>query len=578
MSMSTPQEVDLLDISDLGYEERLTASALQGLVNREGAVLYLVNRNYDDPGTRKTNVVHMTDENWYGKYREYLVDNDAYLLEYYQSTYGFKTRLIASLETLVQKYRHLLNGLVVWDPDMVDTVNLALMLAAQENLLVVAPGQIDWARALGLGEVRHDLRGQFNERVELYKWAFKNLFAQCKAGQVACMEPHWRRSEFTDFIVQNKLFVYCLSSYDKGGVRDLGQKLLMLLIGGPSWLRNLLFNTRLDGIVKALARGLLCSGAPETHLGTQIQHSVEALPFPTIFGWHSDRDDEMSFMLQLSMNGMRLAPTFLAGNYTFHSRLPAAGPFKQHYIEPEQVRLEPKTYLTFTLSDGDQLTLMSTGEVGNWRRAERGKVPFNWEMQPLLAEIAPALLGYYYSSLRETDLLIAGPSGAGYIIPPLAGNLPAYMAESARYCDLADVRVTTSYIADPPLRVVKEHGEAPGGFLGYLAGYFHLGHTPMYMTGSRPFVAYAWPKPEQIAWESGQVLEGIRKLVEQPGTAPRFIACHLFAYFTTITDVYEFVQTLDKDKVKVVRADEFLYAAEKAMQSNPQIHRNRREK
>ena len=106
------------------------------------------------------------------------------------------------------------------------------------------------------------------------------------------------------------------------------------------------------------------------------------------------------------------------------------------------MNLENKVYLTFTLSDGDQFTLMNTGELGNWRRPERGKVPFNWEMQPLLAEIAPALLGYYYSSLSDTDLLVAGPSGAGYIIPPLSSNLPAYMAESARYCAQADVRIT----------------------------------------------------------------------------------------------------------------------------------------
>jgi hypothetical protein len=32
--------VDLLDITELGYEERITASALQGLANREALALY----------------------------------------------------------------------------------------------------------------------------------------------------------------------------------------------------------------------------------------------------------------------------------------------------------------------------------------------------------------------------------------------------------------------------------------------------------------------------------------------------------------------------------------------------------
>jgi hypothetical protein len=570
--MAAAFEVDLLDITALGYTERLTASALQGLANRQGPALYLLNQNYDDPGTRKTNVVHMTDDNWYKKYRAYIKDNDAANLEYYRKAYPLKTHTLAGLAEAVQKYRHLLHGVVVWDPALEDSVNLALMLAAQEGLLVITPQQLEWARAQGLAEVHHDLRGRFTERVALYAWALRHLFAQCKPGQVACMEPHWQRSEFVDYIVQNQLFVYCLSSFKGGGLRSLGQNLLMLLIGGPFGLRNFLFATRLDGAVKALARVLLGLGAPETRLGNRIQRAVKALPFPTIFGWHSERDDELTFMLQISMNGMRLAPTFMAGNYSFHSRLPAPAAFKQQYIDPQQMKLEDKVYLTFTLSDGDQFTLMNTGELGNWRRPERGKVPLNWEMQPLLAEIAPALLGYYYSSLSQADLLVAGPSGAGYIIPPLAANLPAYMAESARYCDLADVRVTTSYIADPPLRVVRDHGRAPGNFLGYLSGYFHLGRTPMYLAQGRAFVANVWPRPEQIPWESEQVLEGIRALIEQPGTGPRFIACHLFAYCTTIADVYQFVQTLDKSKVKVVRADEFLYAAAQAMQGHPTMN------
>ncbi|HWQ47315.1 MAG TPA: hypothetical protein VN376_10625, partial [Longilinea sp.] len=505
------------------------------------------------------------------KYREFIKDNDSANLEYYRSAYKLKTHSLANLDKAVQAYKHLLHGVVVWDPDLIDSVNIALMLAAQENLLVIGPTQIDWAKSQGLEDIRHDLRGRFKDRVAAYAWALKELFPRCKPGQIASLEPAWKRSEFTDYIVQNKLFTYCLTSFEKGGVRNFGQTLLMILIGGPFGLRNFLFNTHLDGLVKGLARLLLSAGSAETRLGHTIQRKVKALPFPTIFGWHSDRDDEMAFMLQISMNGMRLAPTFMAGNYSFHSKLPVKVAFKQHYIDPARVNLEDKVYLTFTLSDGDQFTLMNTGELGNWRRSERGKVAFNWEMQPLLAEIAPALLGYYYSSLKDTDLLVAGPSGAGYIIPPLANNLPAYMAESAHYCDLADVRVTTSYIADPPMRVVKDHGKAPGKFLGYLAGYFHLGRTPMYMADERPFVAYSWPKPDQIPWESDQVLEGIRALIENPAPTPRFIACHLFAYFTTITDVYNFVQTLDKNKVKVVRADEFLSAAAQAMQNNPSM-------
>jgi hypothetical protein len=192
-------------------------------------------------------------------------------------------------------------------------------------------------------------------------------------------------------------------------------------------------------------------------------------------------------------------------------------------------------------------------------------VPFNHEIQPLLAELAPALLNLLYQNLTPNDYLIAGPSGAGYIIPPLADRLAAYLQESARLCDRADVRVATSYISDPPMRVVRAHGQAPGKFLGFLAGYFQIGRTPMYRTEGKPFVANRWPRAEQIGWNSAETLEGIRALIEEDGPLPRFIGCHLFAYNTTIDDVCAFVQTLDPRRVKVVRADEFLIAASQAM-------------
>jgi|YNPNPStandDraft_1061719.scaffolds.fasta_scaffold10558_2 hypothetical protein len=572
MSAEGRTRVDLLDVSGLTYEDRLTVNSLQGLVNRDGPILFLDYGVYDDPGSRRTNSVQMTEENWFGKYRPFLLRNDLDNLDYYRQTCSLEVQRLTSLEEAIGKYASRLQGLVVWDPALVESVNLALMLSGLENLLVVHPDRVAWAEGLGLRLVE-DLRGRFHDRVALYGWAFEHLFDRCKPGMVACVEPQWRRSEFCDYIVQNRLFTYSLSSFEKGGLRSLGQKLLLLLAVGPFGLRNLLFETRLDTLVRRLALALLGWRSAEVRLSNRIQRAVRPLPYPTIFGWHTDRDDELAFMMQVSANGLRLAPAFMASNYSFHSQLPRRVPLQQRHIEPASVLLEDKVYLTFVLSDGDQLVLMNTAEVGNWRRPERGQVPFNWEVQPLLAELAPALLGYYYQNLTDNDLLVAGPSGAGYVIPPLVPDLRAYMRESARLCRQADIRVVTSYIGDPPRRVLREHGQAGEPFIGFLAGYFHLGRTPMYLERERPFVAYVWPHAEQIAYDSDRVLAGVRALVEAPGPLPRFVGVHLFAYNTTVSDVHAFVQTLDRERVKVVRADEFLIAAAQHLRSG--LHNGR---
>ena len=563
--------VELLDVSGFGYEERLLAASLQGLVNRaangareasgaSGAFLFLDYGNNDDPGTRKTNSVMMTEEDWEGRYRPFLARNDLDNLDYYRKTLGLEVEKLPGLEAAVARHRSLLRGVVVLDPYLEDSVNLALCYAGLESLLIVHPRLVRWAASLGLPVVE-DLRDRFADRVSLYAWAFRELRPRCASWAVASSEPAWHRPEFADYIVKEGLFVFGLSSFRKGGLRSIGQKLLLFLLAGPWALRDAVFSLHLDGTLRRLSLLFIRHRAPETALLYRILRSAKPEPYPTLFGWHVDRDDELSFMTFVSASGLRLAPSFMAANFSFHSGLPATVPLAQPEVDPGTVKLEKdKVYVSFTLSDGDQLALMNTAEVGGWRRPERGEVPFNWEIQPLLADYAPALLGYYYSSLTQADLLVAGPSGAGYVMPPLVPDLRAYFRASAEACARCGIRIATSYNGDPPRRVLRDHAKAEG-FLGFVAGYFHLGRKPARIVGQKTFVANSWPQVDAIGASRDETLEGIRALMEADGPLPRFLGCHLFAYRTNVADVAAFVATLDPARVKVVKADEFLAAA-----------------
>lgn len=551
----------VLDVSALTYAERLVAVSLQGLANRPGPNLYLDWGIYDDVRARTTNEVFLPEDIWQAKYRPYIGDSDLLNLAYYKETFGLHAEPLADLAAAVRAYAPILRGLVVWDPALPDTVNPALALAGLEDLLVVHPDLLPWATDLTGLPVVHDLRGRWHDRVRLYEWAAAELFPRCTPGQIACVEPGWERPEFADYLVQRRIFPYSLSSRGIGRAWTLGQTLLLLLVWGPWRLREVLFALHLDGLVRRLGLALMAWRSPEVRLAARLQRAVEAHPFPTLFGWHTQRDDELSFMVLLSAKGLRLVPSHLASNFSFHSQVPYGGRFAQDHASPSEVHLEPdKVYLTFTLSDGDQLVLMNTAELGNWRREDRGRVPFNWECQPLLLEIAPALLSRYYRTRTANDYLIAGPSGAGYVIPPLLPNLGAYLRETQAVCRRADVRVLTSYIADPPRRVVRAHG-ALEEMVGFLAGYVHMGRTPQHLVRGKAFVANAWPHVTQVWDDSSTCLEAVRDLVEAPGPTPRFIGVHLSAYKTTVSDVQRFVATLDPGRVKVVRADEFLLAA-----------------
>lgn len=550
-----PLSVVVLNVSGLSYAQQLCAAALQGLVNRDGPVLFLDYGIYDDPAARRTNEVFLDDDIWFGKFRDLLGNQDQRNLEYYQQAHGVQVHSCSSLEEVVTKFQGRLKGCAVWDAALPDTVNIALMLAAREDLLVVEGSQEDWAHGLGL-ETRHDLRGKWQNRIELYEWAFENLFPTCKAGQVACVEPGWQRPEFVDYLVQQKIFTYSLSSKSSGA----GDRLLLLLAFGPPWLRELIFALRLDAPIRRLGLKLMERKSAEVRLSSRILRAVRAAPYPTIFGWHTTRDDELALMLHISANGLRLVPAHLAGNISFHSQVPPLG--MPALRSTPALKLDPQgTYITFTLSDGDQLMMMNSGELGNWYSPLRGSLPFNWETQPLLVELAPALFEKYARSASPKDCLIAGPSGAGYIIPPLAPDLPAYLKETSRICRQAGIRVATFYVPDPPQRVFRQLKRHAGGLVGFLAGYAVLSRTPQVYMDSQVFVANRWP-PLNRLWDSAaDLLAGVENLVLAPGPRPRFIGVHLFAYRTTLADVANWAANLKDEHVHIVRGDDFLQLA-----------------
>jgi hypothetical protein len=557
----TEIKIDVLDVSQSSYAERVSAAALQGLVNRAAPCLYLDYGIYDDPLARRTNEIFMADEICYGKYRALLGAQDQRNLKYYRLEHGASLHALPGLTEAVQKYRSSLRGCVLWDAAMPDTANIALMLAAQEELLPVEAGAQAWAEKLGLS-VAHDLRGRWTDRAELYRWAFAEFFDKCEPGRLACIEPDWQRPEFLDYLVQHKIFIYNLSSLHKG----FGSTLLMLLAFGPAWLRELHFALRLDAPIRRLALSWMGRQSAEVRLNNQIQRTVKSTTYPTVFGWHTRRDDELAFMLLLSSNGLRLVPSHLASNFSFHSQViplgftpPPAAPHEE--LDPQGI------YLTFTLSDGDQLMMMSTAELGNWHSPNRGKVPFNWETQPLLTEIAPALLEKFQRGATPFDCLIAGPSGAGYIVPPLTPDLPAYMRETERVCAQAGIRVVTTYVADPPRRVLRQLAAHSQGLTGFLAGYAVLSRSPQQIVNKVVIVANQVPTVNQIWNDADKLLASVRQMAEAPGPTPRFIGVHLFAYRTTLDDVAHFAGQIENSHIHIVRADTFLELARQYLQS-----------
>ena len=84
---------------------------------------------------------------------------------------------------------------------------------------------------------------------------------------------------------------------------------------------------------------------------------------------------------------------------------------------PPLAKVENKIYLTLTMVEGDNVQYCQHRLRDLWDDPGRGSVLLNWSISVLLLDIAPAFLNYYQTTRTENDLLLAGPSGAGYTYP-----------------------------------------------------------------------------------------------------------------------------------------------------------------
>ena len=147
----------------------------------------------------------------------------------------------------------------------------------------------------------------------------------------------------------------------------------------------------------------------------------------------------------------------------------------------------------------------------------------------------------------------------------LLPDLPAYMRETARICQLASIHVVTSYVADPPWRVLRQLARYHGGLLGYLCGYAVISRSPQSLVEGIPIIANQSPLVSEISLHPEELLPTIHARLLERSNSPRFIGVHLFAYRTSIADIANFVSKLNIPHLHVVRGDEFLMLAKEAL-------------
>src|SRR5690242_4008929 len=181
-----PAHLDLYDIERAAYDVQLSVTTLAGLINRNRPRVYLL----------------ATGDA--GKLFDALL---AHVPHEYVAHGG-----VDILDAMLQMYPDSAKGMVIYDPALPDSVNVATTLAGLRDAIVVSPQQ---ATALQQKPYQlpmvADLRvHHWKNRVQAYHWAQSNLLVKTTGQIVAGLGPKIAGA-LRSYLVATRAFVYWLN-------------------------------------------------------------------------------------------------------------------------------------------------------------------------------------------------------------------------------------------------------------------------------------------------------------------------------------------------------------------------------
>ncbi|CAM3561457.1 GxGYxYP domain-containing protein [Paenibacillus lupini] len=330
--------VKLFDVGvfwPLRKEENLLFTSLKGVVNQKQPRIY----SYTD------NVRGSTDTSWL----------DALNQKYTEVDDSWK---------LLDKYRSELKGIIVYDDQQPDTINLATTMAGLKNALVAPPNLADKLTSEPYNlPVLEDLRGKFKSKLEVYGYLYDHYWKDATHKAIIGLDP-----------------------------------------GIQSYLRD--YAIGIDAAVVWL-------NPADADEDAMLSKFMKDMPYGTglYLGWWPD---EGAGVKKTSDYGLATVASDFSSNLSVFSG--TSRTIEKPQV-PEKPALENKVYVSFILSDGDNLQYMEHFFKTVWDSPNRGEVPLGWTVSPLMLDTMPGILDYLYKSATPNDAFVSGPSGVGYTYP-----------------------------------------------------------------------------------------------------------------------------------------------------------------
>jgi len=346
-SKAPAADISVCDLREEPRDRSLMFLTLQGIVNRTRPEIYCL--------------LGPTDQQWL----DWMV----------QKKWVKSAVVVKDNDQLLQRYRPWLKGMIITDPELPASINVATMIASLDDGIVVSGGL---AKQISL-PVLDDLRGKWATSADAYRWAFDNLWPRLNHHVIASVWPNIL--EPRDYLVENKVFTFFISGPNDGGPAGSSDAEMRLM----------------EQLLAKMPVNIPVMGYTQPGIGEGAGISLFAG-----FGKYS-------------------VGTLDCANLSVHSGISVD--LRQKPPPPLPELDESKVYLSWMISDGDNLPALMTNNFPKlWKESIRGKVPLGWTLSPSASELIPDIVSYYYDSATPDDEFLSAVSGVGYTYPVLYGD------------------------------------------------------------------------------------------------------------------------------------------------------------
>lgn len=423
--------------TDESYDESMAVACLQGIINRESPMVYTIST---------------------------MAKRSGYWLDLFSSSegkwlYGRKIQPLDNLDELFALAGSKVKGVVIWDPAVPATINVATTIAGVEDGIVLSPKYAGIYLSKWALPVLKDLRGMFtgeetgSAKNDAYRWAIRKYLGKglCSGHRLCLYEDAFSTRPMgndvyvvtRDWAIKNRSFVYDLSPWgDEKPKDDPEQPLGTDLETYHIMLGELLKQT--DGKQMTEVAGFFSFSKYSKVPGHESAHDPVPTEWETVF-------------LISPYNCYQNTVAHNCFNQSFHSQAPSV-PLKQNRPKVTK-KLENKTYICILMADYDSTTPLYDFMPEHWSDKRRGKMPFIWGIDPNLVETYPDIIEYLYSTASENDYFGADASAAGYMNPNRVKkeHLPLFIDHNKKFYRHLDMTISPMVLDwDEPTDQVKD--------------------------------------------------------------------------------------------------------------------------